>query len=53
MNNGMSTGTSVIESSEENANADVLVQAKGRNIRPSCASNKNTGRNDTRMIISE
>ena len=53
MNRIMSTGTSVIARTEEKPTASVFVQASGRNIRPSCASSKNTGRNETTMITSE
>ena len=49
----MSAGTSVMESSEEKISASVLVQASGRNMRPSCASSRNTGRNETTMMMSE
>jgi len=38
---------------EENATAKVFVQAKGRNIRPSWASSKKTGRKETRMMRRE
>ncbi len=31
----------------------VLVHASGRNIRPSCASSRKTGRNETTIISSE
>src|SRR5439155_19913281 len=53
MNRIMSTGTSVIAKTEEKPTASVLVHANGRNIRPSCASNKKTGRKETTMITSE
>ena len=33
--------------------ANVFVNASGRNIRPSCASSRNTGMNETMMIASE
>src|SRR5450759_2946333 len=46
------TGTSVMARIEENATERVLVHARGRNMRPSCASRRNTGRNDT-MITSK
>ena len=49
----ISTGTSVIDSSDAKTIAEVLVNASGRNIRPSCASSRNTGTNDTMMIASE
>jgi len=49
----MSAGTRVMESNDENTSASVFVQAKGRNIRPSWASRRNTGRNETTMIMSE
>ncbi len=50
---GISAGTSVMESSEEKMSASVLVQASGRNMRPSCASSRKTGRNETTMMMSE
>src|SRR5438270_483760 len=53
MNMTIKTGTRVIASRDENPTASVFVQANGRNIRPSCASSKKTGRNDTTMIKSE
>src|SRR6266581_1940875 len=53
MNRVIRTGTSVIASRDEKPTASVLVQARGRNILPSCASSRNTGRNDTTMISSE
>src|SRR3954468_1445848 len=53
MNSVMSTGTSVIESSDANAIADVFVKASGRNMRPSCDSNRKTGVNEMMMIASE
>src|SRR5579859_1814617 len=53
MNITINTGTSVIASSDENPTARVFVHASGRNMRPSWASNKNTGRNETTMIRSE
>src|SRR5579864_1479885 len=53
MNITINTGTSVIASSDENPTASVFVQASGRNMRPSWASSKNTGRNETTMIRSE
>src|SRR5258708_1319082 len=46
-------GTSVMASKDENPTARVLVHASGRNIRPSCASSKNTGKKETTMIKSE
>ena len=49
----ISTGTRVIERREARTIADVLVKASGRNIRPSCASSRNTGTNDTMMMASE
>ena len=33
--------------------ASVFVQASGRNMRPSCASSRKTGRNETTMMTSE
>src|SRR6266487_2932995 len=53
MNITIRTGTSVMARIEENATERVLVHARGRNMRPSCASNKNTGRNDTRITSNE
>src|SRR5713101_4662619 len=53
MNRIMSTGTSVIAKMEEKATANVFVHAKGRNMRPSCASNRKTGRKETTMITNE
>ena len=50
---GMRAGTSVMESNEEKMRASVLVQARGRNMRPSWASSRKTGRNDTTMMMSE
>src|SRR3989441_13370184 len=47
------TGTSVMARIEENATERVLVHASGRNMRPSCASRRNTGRNDTRITSNE
>src|SRR5216117_4209923 len=47
------TGTSVMASKDEKPTANVFVQASGRNILPSCASSKKTGKNDTTMISSE
>ena len=49
----ISTGTRVIARTDENPIARVLVQARGRNILPSCASSRNTGRNETTMMMSE
>ena len=48
-----STGTSVIDRIVAKIIANVFVNASGRNMRPSCASSRNTGRNDTTMITSE
>src|SRR5262249_28687269 len=42
-----------LASTEEKPTARVLVQARGRNIRPSCASRRKTGRNDTTIMRSE
>ena len=53
MNNIISTGTSVTDSSAAPAMEKVLVKASGENSRPSCASSVNTGRNETVMISSE
>ena len=47
------TGTSVIDRTDANTMANVLVNASGRNIRPSCVSSRNTGTNETMMIASE
>ena len=49
----MSTGTRVMARTEEKPTARVLVQARGRNMRPSCDSSKKTGRKETTMITSE
>src|SRR6266568_5856095 len=49
----ISTGTRVMASNDEKPTANVFVQASGRNIRPSCASSKKTGRKETTMIKSE
>src|SRR5207245_2969846 len=49
----ISTGTRVMARSDEKPTANVFVQASGRNIRPSWASSKKTGRNETTMIKSE
>src|SRR5216683_1239877 len=46
MKRTISTGTSVMASKDEKPTASVFVQASGRNIRPSCASSKKTGRNE-------
>ena len=53
MNMTINTGTRVIASNDENPTASVLVHARGRNIRPSWASSKKTGRKDTTIITSE
>ena len=53
MNRIMSTGTSVIAKMEEKPTASVFVHANGRNMRPSCASSKKTGRKETTMIANE
>src|ERR1019366_2528766 len=42
------TGTSVMARIEENATERVLVHARGRNMRPSCASRGPAGKKDTR-----
>src|ERR1700674_834134 len=47
------TGTSVMARIEEKATERVLVHARGRNMRPSCASRRNTGRNDTTITSKE
>src|SRR5690242_5322295 len=47
------TGTSVMARIEENATERVLVHARGRNMRPSCASRRNTGRKETRIMTKE
>ncbi len=49
----ISTGTIVIARIDEKVMANVLVSARGRNILPSCASSKKTGRNETTMMFSE
>lgn len=38
---------------EQNLTAEVLVQGRRRNMRPSCASGKKTGRKETTMITKE
>src|SRR6266849_10841413 len=53
MKRTISRGTSVMASKDEKPTANVFVQASGRNILPSCASSKKTGRNETTMIKSE
>ena len=53
MNMTISTGTSVMASREEKPTASVFVHASGLNIRPSCASRRKTGRNETTIITSE
>jgi len=53
MKRTISTGTSVMASKDEKPTANVFVHASGRNILPSCASSKKTGRNETTMIKSE
>src|SRR5713226_10303931 len=47
------TGTSVMARIEEKATERVFVHARGRNMRPSCASNRNTGRKETRIMSNE
>ena len=47
----ISTGTSVMDRIEAPTIANVFVKASGRNIRPSCASSRKTGTNDTTMIV--
>src|SRR5579862_2312470 len=47
------TGTNVMARMDEKATESVFVQARGRNILPSCASRRKTGRNETRMTRSE
>src|SRR6266699_6772115 len=46
MKRTIKTGTSVMASKDEKPTANVFVQASGRNILPSCASSKKTGRKD-------
>src|SRR6266849_5907028 len=53
MRMSMSMGTRVTARSDEKPTASVLVQASGRNMRPSCASKRNTGRKETTMMRSE
>jgi len=53
MKRTISTGTSVMASKDEKPTANVFVQASGRNIRPSWASSRKTGRKDTTMMSSE
>ena len=50
MKSVMSAGTSVTASNDDATIANVFVNASGRNMRPSCASSRNTGRNDITMI---
>ena len=49
----INTGTSVMANNDENPTASVFVHASGRNMRPSCASSKKTGRKETTMIRRE
>src|SRR5215467_3819628 len=53
MNRTIRTGTRVIANNDEKDTDNVFVQASGRNILPSWASSRNTGRNDTTMMIKE
>src|SRR2546427_99865 len=46
-------GTKVIANKDEKPTARVFVHARGRNMRPSCASNRNSGRNETTIIKRE
>jgi hypothetical protein len=50
MNISIKIGTKVIAIIEEKPTDNVLVHARGRNIRTSCASRRNTGRKETTMI---
>src|SRR5579863_3610380 len=47
------TGTNVIARRDEKPTASVFVQASGRNMRPSCASKRKTGRNETTIMMRE
>ena len=49
----ISTGTSVMDRRDAAIIANVLVNASGRNIRPSCASSRKTGTNEMTMIARE
>ena len=53
MNQPISTGASVMDSSAAAAIEYVLVNASGLNSRPSCSCNVNTGKNETVMTSSE
>src|SRR5881397_2236257 len=53
MKKSINAGTTVTASKEEKATDKVLVHASGRNILPSWASSRKTGRKETTMIISE
>jgi len=53
MNIVISTGTNVIARIDAPIIANVFVNASGLNIRPSCASRRNTGTKDTTMMASE
>src|SRR5258708_23765512 len=47
------TGTKVIAKRDEKPTASVFVQASGRNMRPSCASKRKTGRKETTIMMRE
>src|ERR1700737_5575582 len=49
----MRTGQGGVAKMEEKPTASVFVHANGRNMRPSCASSKKTGRKETTMITIE
>src|SRR5262249_29967379 len=53
MKRSIKMGTSVIASTDEKPTASVFVHAKGRNMRPSWASSRKTGRKETTMIKRE
>ncbi len=53
MKSGISSGTRVIARIDEQAIASVFVQASGVKRRPSGPSSRNTGRNETMMMIRE
>src|SRR5262249_13039913 len=53
MKYSINAGTTVMASKDENATDSVLVHANGRNILPSWASSRNTGRNETAIMSSE
>jgi hypothetical protein len=46
-------GTRVMANKDEKPTARVFVHASGRNILPSCASSRKTGRNETTIMRRE